>query len=378
MSRVQHNRVLPTTFSFAVYMFLLIHLGYSGFYGSDCRRSCWGHCFNGRCALLASGRAVNCTEGCVLGWRGLTCTTRCKRPCLKCDRNTGDCVGQCRDGFCGAGCLQRCPNKSYVMPRTLKLTHALGQTHGTEKEGSNPNPCAEKFTNTCVKCNECNECREGYYGSSCEKKCIGHCQYDCDIQTGLCRTCQDGFHGDNCSVPCSNTCFENACERSTGACNGCKEGYCSPYTGCEQSCDRNCSTCDFETCKCLTPASQDTTSPTSSSKGSLLTGYWVGSSVNTVYLVIFFIILRCKLWNSLKRWCDKTENEQNEPGSGDPLSGTRNEPRNNEGNDETNTGTSCCNPVQSPKRKATLLALIICVLVYVFLNVIACVIIYRM
>ncbi|XP_067677124.1 scavenger receptor class F member 1-like isoform X3 [Haliotis asinina] len=266
MSRVQHNRVLPTTFSFAVYMFLLIHLGYSGFYGSDCRRSCWGHCFNGRCALLASGRAVNCTEGCVLGWRGLTCTTRCKRPCLKCDRNTGDCVGQCRDGFCGAGCLQRCPNKSYVMPRTLKLTHALGQTHGTEKEGSNPNPCAEKFTNTCVKCNECNECREGYYGSSCEKKCIGHCQYDCDIQTGLCRTCQDGFHGDNCSVPCSNTCFENACERSTGACNGCKEGYCSPYTGCEQSCDRNCSTCDFETCKCLTPASQDTTSPTSSSK----------------------------------------------------------------------------------------------------------------
>ncbi|XP_067677128.1 multiple epidermal growth factor-like domains protein 10 isoform X2 [Haliotis asinina] len=142
MSRVRHHRVLPTTISFAVYIFLLIHHGdsecvrssprhlkkegcvnycpsadqspeectdcISGFYGSDCRRSCRGHCLNGRCALLANGRAINCTDGCVLGWRGLTCSTRCKRPCLKCDRYTGDCEGQCRDGFYGAGCLQRC------------------------------------------------------------------------------------------------------------------------------------------------------------------------------------------------------------------------------------------------------------------------------
>ncbi|XP_067677134.1 angiopoietin-1 receptor-like isoform X2 [Haliotis asinina] len=80
----------------------------SGFYGPDCRRSCRGHCLKGRCTLLANGRAINCTDGCVLGWRGLTCNTRCKYPCLECDRYSGDCVGQCRAGFYGAGCLERC------------------------------------------------------------------------------------------------------------------------------------------------------------------------------------------------------------------------------------------------------------------------------
>ncbi|XP_046563930.1 multiple epidermal growth factor-like domains protein 10 isoform X2 [Haliotis rubra] len=182
MSRDRHRGFLPTTFCFAVYMFLLIHHGgskcvhktprhlkkegcvnhcpsadqcpeectdcVSGFYGSDCRRSCRGNCLNGRCALLANGRAVNCTEGCVLGWRGLTCSTRCKRPCLECDRYTGDCVGQCRDGFCGPWCLQRCPypcskcdkstgeclsNSSGAIDLSLKKNNmpvALRQTHG--------------------------------------------------------------------------------------------------------------------------------------------------------------------------------------------------------------------------------------------------------
>ncbi|XP_046560264.1 multiple epidermal growth factor-like domains protein 10 [Haliotis rubra] len=120
----------------------------SGFYGPDCRRSCRGNCLHGRCALLANGRAVNCTEGCVLGWRGLTCSTRCKRPCLECDRYTGDCVGQCRDGFYGPECLQRClypcskcdkstgeclSNSSDAIDLSLKknkMPVALRQTHG--------------------------------------------------------------------------------------------------------------------------------------------------------------------------------------------------------------------------------------------------------
>ncbi|XP_067677129.1 uncharacterized protein [Haliotis asinina] len=165
MSWKRQCRVLQTTFSFAVYISLLIHHGdtkcvsearrvvkagcnnycpenqcpeectdcISGFYGPDCRRSCRGHCFNGRCDLLTNGRAVNCTDGCELGWRGLTCNTKCKRPCLKCDRYTGNCVGQCRDGFCGPGCLQRCLyslsacDKSCARP--LKMTQTLEPAH---------------------------------------------------------------------------------------------------------------------------------------------------------------------------------------------------------------------------------------------------------
>ncbi|XP_046355392.1 multiple epidermal growth factor-like domains protein 10 isoform X1 [Haliotis rufescens] len=175
-----HEGLLPTTFLFVAYVFLLIHQGDttcvyktrrllkdgcvnycpedqcpeectycdSGFYGSDCTRSCRGHCLNGRCALLANGRAVNCTEGCVEGWRGLTCSTRCKYPCRECGRYTGDCVGQCRDGFYGPGCLQRCPytcsrcdkNSGVCLPNTsadadlspIKHKMTLSLTNGSD------------------------------------------------------------------------------------------------------------------------------------------------------------------------------------------------------------------------------------------------------
>ncbi|XP_071117146.1 angiopoietin-1 receptor-like [Haliotis cracherodii] len=134
----------------------------SGFYGSDCTRSCRGHCLNGRCALLANGRAVNCTEGCVEGWRGLTCSTRCKYPCRECGRYTGDCVGRCRDGFYGPGCLQRCPytcsrcdkNSGVCLPNTsvdadlspikhkmtLSLTHGSDMTHSSHKAELHQHP----------------------------------------------------------------------------------------------------------------------------------------------------------------------------------------------------------------------------------------------
>ncbi|XP_046560258.1 multiple epidermal growth factor-like domains protein 11 [Haliotis rubra] len=428
MSRDRHRGVLPATFCFAVYMFLLIRHGdsttprhlkkedcvnychsadqcpeectdcVSGFYGSDCRWSCRGNCLNGRCALLANGQAVNCTEGCVLGWRGLTCSTSCKRPCLECDRYTGDCVGQCRDGFCGPECLQRCPYpfstcvKSCVTPRKLKMTDAIGETHGSNKEGLNANPCTEEFGNNCIKCNQCFECLEGYYGSTCNQKCIGNCQFDCDIQTGLCRTCKDGFYGDNCSVPCSTTCLGEACERSTGACNdGCREGYCSANTGCDKPCNAICpNNCHFETCSCLPSSSPETTSATASSpkQGGIVAAYWIGSFLNTMYLAIFIIFIvygyEKKWWTSLNCFCQKKPgSESSEPDQAvDPLSGktSHQTPGDSMTEDEANTVSrtskkSCCNPVQSIGRKARGLALAL-VCGYVLMNIIVCVILY--
>ncbi|XP_067677103.1 uncharacterized protein [Haliotis asinina] len=189
----------------------------------------------------------------------------------------------------------------------------------------NTNPCAKNFDENCIKCNrfnECIECLKGYYGSSCEKKCIGHCQFDCDIQTGLCRTCQDGFHGDNCSVPCSKTCFENACERSTGACNGCRKGHCFPKTECVKTCSDKCpNNCDFETCGCLTPASPQYTSTTPRppkqgkyrSKNNTQT-YLIGCVFNPVYLLICLAICyyERRIWTSL--YCLWHKNPRRERG----------------------------------------------------------------
>ncbi|XP_046567903.1 multiple epidermal growth factor-like domains protein 11 isoform X2 [Haliotis rubra] len=415
MSRDRHRGVLPTTCCFAVYMFLLIHHGdsttprhfnktgcVSGFYGSDCRRSCRGNCLNGRCALLANGRSVNCTEGCVLGWRGLTCSTRCKRPCLECDRYTGDCVGQCRDGFCGAGCLQRCPyqfstcDKSCVTPRKPKMTDALRETHGSNKEGLDVNPCTEKFGNNCYNCNQCSECLTGYYGSKCEEKCTENCQFDCDIQTGLCRACKDGFYGDNCSVPCSTTCYRKPCNISTGACDdGCGKGSCSPNTGCDKTCNANCpNNCHFETCSCLPSSSPETTSATPSSpkQGGILAVYWICFIVNTMHLVIVIIFIvygyEKKWWTSLNCFCQKKPgSESSEPDQGNLMQmsgkckGTPDQtPGDSVTEDEANTVSrtskkSCCNPVQSIGRKARGLALAL-VCGYVLMNIIVCVILY--
>ncbi|XP_067678534.1 uncharacterized protein [Haliotis asinina] len=137
------------------------------YYGTDCTRNCPTHCKEGRCELLSNGRSVNCTMGCQTGYRGLTCNTGCKRPCLTCDRYSGRCTGPCRDGFYGGECLQRC---SYTCNR------------------------CDKGTGKCL-----DPCENGFYGSSCSQRCSHACSR-CDKESGECRGhCNDGFHGDTCT-----------------------------------------------------------------------------------------------------------------------------------------------------------------------------------
>ncbi|XP_046355468.2 multiple epidermal growth factor-like domains protein 6 [Haliotis rufescens] len=156
----------------------------TGFYGPDCTRSCPPHCAEGCCELLSSGRSVNCTQGCQDGYRGLTCNTRCKRPCLTCDRYTGDCTGPCRNGFYGSGCTRRC---------------------------SQPCDYCVKVTGECVE-----QCNDSLCGVNCTVNCPMGCK-KCDRYTGECfEPCEDGYYGVNCTMNCPIGCLK--CDKHTGGC----------------------------------------------------------------------------------------------------------------------------------------------------------------
>ncbi|XP_071119651.1 uncharacterized protein [Haliotis cracherodii] len=155
-----------------------------GFYGPDCTRSCPPYCAEGRCELLSSGRSVNCTQGCQDGYRGLTCNTRCKRPCLTCDRYTGDCTGPCRSGFYGSRCLKRC------LHLCLRCDKGSGR-------------CLDP-------------CENGFYGSNCSQRCSQSC-HQCGKESGKCMGhCDDGFYGANCTKTCPAGC--QRCDANTGDC----------------------------------------------------------------------------------------------------------------------------------------------------------------
>ncbi|XP_048256367.1 uncharacterized protein LOC124134540 isoform X2 [Haliotis rufescens] len=97
----------------------------------------------------------------------------------------------------------------------------------------------------------CTLCHKGYYGPTCSSKCIGECDFQCDIDTGFCEQCNDTYYTKSCMVKCSETCGEQLCNRTTGECtNGCEKGHCSDF--CKTPCDESCKDkeCHFKSCKC--------------------------------------------------------------------------------------------------------------------------------
>ncbi|XP_071119406.1 uncharacterized protein [Haliotis cracherodii] len=114
--------------------------------------------------------------------------------------------------------------------------------------------CVERNLTLCLSQNDdgrCTLCHNGYYGPTCSSKCIGECEYDCDMDTGFCKQCKDTYYTESCMVKCSDTCGGQLCDRNTGKCtNGCKKGHCSDF--CKTPCDESCKDkeCDFVSCKC--------------------------------------------------------------------------------------------------------------------------------
>ncbi len=109
--------------------------------------------------MLPSGRALNCTHGCATGYRGLSCNTKCKYPCIECSRYTNQCVGPCREGFFGSLCLKRCQQECVA---------------------------CDKTSGGCI-----GPCSAGYYGAGCTLKCPSTCPRRCDHQSGSCNITHD-------------------------------------------------------------------------------------------------------------------------------------------------------------------------------------------
>jgi hypothetical protein len=76
------------------------------FYASECSLACSNSC------KIVEGKTTckfddgYCLHGCEGDYWGDTCNTACPEGCLDqgCDRSTGTCTGECRDGFTGVKC----------------------------------------------------------------------------------------------------------------------------------------------------------------------------------------------------------------------------------------------------------------------------------
>ncbi|XP_062607703.1 protein draper-like isoform X2 [Saccostrea cucullata] len=139
-----------------------------------------------------------CTQGCVNGYWGDTCTEQCPSSCSVnfCYRN-GNCY-KCKANYTGNNCETRlCPNCYQQV-------------------------CAQD-TGICIR-----GCIGGYYGNYCSKPCSDRCNPQiCDSSTGDCTyNCTNGYYGPKCETPCSTNCSKTSCRKVDGACvNGCQNGY---------------------------------------------------------------------------------------------------------------------------------------------------------
>jgi hypothetical protein len=97
---------------------------------------------------------------------------------------------------------------------------------------------------TCISCNSMNlriffieECMNGSYGETCEKKCPGCYQGDCDRNTGECtqHKCLPNYYGHFCNTTCVEKCL--TCDEKSGSCIQCDANLAG------SKCDKVCGEC---------------------------------------------------------------------------------------------------------------------------------------
>ncbi|XP_052089223.1 multiple epidermal growth factor-like domains protein 11 [Mytilus californianus] len=241
-----------------------------GYYGSECNSTCPQHCYirchrnTGECTdCKTSYYGINCTEtcserchhkycnqsgfclSCEAPYYGDHCEKICPSNCKEvngCDRQTGECIYGCNDGFWGNYCENNCSDS---------CKSACQRHYGTCwgcKPGFGGSNCQLNCIAHCDFCSRndtCNECSKGWFGNKCELQCPVNCRNSiCSKFDGSC-TCSKGWYGQNCN----NTCIENcdSCIDNT-TCNVCSEGYYGRY--CESSCPSNCTKCNRSGEKC--------------------------------------------------------------------------------------------------------------------------------
>ncbi|XP_056002221.1 platelet endothelial aggregation receptor 1-like isoform X2 [Ostrea edulis] len=207
-----------------------------GKYGDGCRdcsgcRTCdviSGVCPSVPCSVncisgLCDSTTGYCTQGCVNGYWGKTCTSICPQNCQggSCDSTSGYC-NDCSNNYWGQTCNTSCP------------------------QNCNRGVCDQK-NGSCY-----NGCTQGRYGLQCENTCNAKCSGNACIQNnGVCTNgCSDFYYGDTCDYECSPYCSPRRCNRVSGTCTGCSSGYFG--SSCRETCSVNCAegTCDQQMGKC--------------------------------------------------------------------------------------------------------------------------------
>ncbi|XP_052687055.1 multiple epidermal growth factor-like domains protein 10 [Crassostrea angulata] len=225
-----------------------------GTYGDQCDSEC-RNCVDNRC----DGYTGACESGCIIGWQGATCETKCNTNCLqnKCDQNTGFCTVGCSAGWFGNTCNRQCP-----MQCVLSCDRSLGCTNcQTGYNGSNCDPCdgntyGKNCSLTCKNCNDCNsidgcrECMNGYYGDLCDLSCpIENCEKCNLLLSGFsCEICKIGYYQDNAQefqkcVKCPSRCVSCVSDLRCTQCLPKLSG-----NQCENECNMNCvdGLCEFD------------------------------------------------------------------------------------------------------------------------------------
>ncbi|XP_062609209.1 multiple epidermal growth factor-like domains protein 10 [Saccostrea cucullata] len=183
-----------------------------GFYGTSCKNSC-PQSFNERGCNLHTGDCFECKKG----FFGNRCEINCSLGCLeRCNMTTGYC--KCKTGFFKENCSMSCPASC--------LNNKCDQNTG-----------------------ECLSCSNGYYGSTCNKTCLGKCQSGCEKLTGVCVNCIDNIYGHFCNLTCPQNCAGESCVRN-GNCEQCKRGYSG--SKCNETCPNNCNWCSQDGYSCGT------------------------------------------------------------------------------------------------------------------------------
>ncbi len=173
------------------------------FWGEECNTPC-----NDKCLQQCEFKNGNCLA-CEKGLYGFTCDKKCNEGCdlelNNCDIDNGLCL--CKNDYWNFTCDKKCSPKCLPLEGRIcnkddgKCTECPGNNAGLE----------------------CEECKDGFYGTDCQDRCEG-CLFGCNrdgICRGF--ACNAGnYYGIKCSK-CSSICERESCDKFSGECSECKD-----------------------------------------------------------------------------------------------------------------------------------------------------------
>ncbi|XP_048256003.1 protein draper-like [Haliotis rufescens] len=152
-------------------------------------------CNNQQCNIDEVGR-TSCVDGCVDGYRGISCRIPCPVNCQVCERFNGSCIS-CKDTFHGTNCTLTCEELCQGFrcdtDKTCSKTTCLDGRYGQNCS----NKCDPRYLTCTQSTGDCTACRDGYYGQNCEHDCP-----PCSFTRGsMDQICKDGCK----TTPCTDT-----------------------------------------------------------------------------------------------------------------------------------------------------------------------------